>query len=49
MLDISGITSIRQGLILKNTYLNNVSQILFTNGTNRYLMKQIDKSRLNFL
>ena len=48
MLDVSGVTSLRQGLILNNSYANNINQILFTNGTNSYLIQQIDKSSLNY-
>ena len=48
LLDISGITCLRQGLILNNTYLNNVNQILFKNLTNSYVIQQTDKSSLNY-
>ena len=39
MLDVSGGTSVRQGSILNNSYANNVNQVLFTNGTNIYIIQ----------
>ena len=34
MLDVSGVTSLRQGLILNNLYFYNFNKILFTYGSN---------------
>ena len=36
ILDVSGVASLRQGLILNKSYPNNINKILFTNGTNLF-------------
>ena len=36
MLDVSGVTSLREGLVMRISYANNAKQILFTNGTNNF-------------
>ena len=48
LIDVSGVTSLWQGLILSNSYANNINKILFTNGTNIYLRQQPNNLSLNY-
>ena len=49
MVNVSGVTSLEQWLILNNTYLNNINKKLFTNVTNIFLIQQDDNMSLNYV
>ena len=48
LVDVGGVTSLRQGLVLNKSNAYNINKILITNGTNIYLIQKADNLSLNY-